>query len=414
MATNFSHPGTIGLFAAIVVFVLGSGQIAPLGACGWQFRIASPAAEDGDDSPLSDESGADAVADAPAPAANEEASAVNQRDSSPEKLLGEAYQLSRTANTIEELTRMIELCEQAIAAKPTGAFERYAKQLTSWAYNRRGELEAEGERNDAALADFEKSLEYDNKRWKAFHNRAVSRAMAGEIEAALADFEMTIKLNPSYANAFFNRGELLYDQGRYQEAVDDYSRAIRLAPRDSQAYNSRGHAWYKLGDYDRAIADYSRAIQFDGENAAAYVNRGDAYGDLAQYGRAAADYRNAIRIDPKLGRAFQSAAWLMATCPEPRYLNAEYALTAAKTAIELDGENYRYLDTLAAALANAGQFEEARETMERAIELAPSDIVEVYKARLAKYEAGEPYRDPLPDRRGVSTAQNPVNRRRGR
>jgi tetratricopeptide (TPR) repeat protein len=397
----------------------------------WQLRVAPGAIDAGHQSATADESqpaSSDAAADenenpsdpsaplpqgsAPRTEAETAAPTQSSEPQTPEGLLQQAYKLSKTAAAADDFTKVIDVCRQAIDAGPQGKFQQYAMQLIGWAYNRRGEVLVDQGQNDQALADFEKSLEYDKTRWKAYHNRAVSRAMAGDDEQALADFNKTIELRPNYANAYFNRGELLYDQGRFQDAIEDYSRVIRLTPRDSEAYNSRGHAWYKLGNYDRALADYSRAIQIDPENAAAYVNRGDAWGDLGQFGRAASDYRNAMRIDPNLGRAYQSAAWLMATCPEPRYRNAEFALSSAKKAIELDGENYRYLDTLAAAQANAGDFESAKTTLAKAIESAPPETAESYKARMAKYEAGEAYRDELPQRRGVSTAQSQRGQRR--
>jgi tetratricopeptide (TPR) repeat protein len=312
----------------------------------------------------------------------------------PDDLVARAEDLSKTAKTVEQYTEVVSLCDQALADGPSQKWEAYAHKLAAWALNRRGEMRAADGEDAAALEDFEASIRHDSKRWQAIHNRGVSHAMQGQLEAAIADFDLTIKLNPNYANAHFNRGELLYEQGAYEAAINDYNRALRLAPRDSAAYNSRGHAYYKLGNYRQALADYSYAIRLDPQNAAAYTNRGDAYGDLARFEEAARDYRAAIRIDPKLGRAYQSAAWLMATCPREQYRNAQYALMAANKAIELDGEgDYRYLDTLAAAQANAGKFDEAKATEQRVVEMAPPDTIETYKARLALYESGRPYRD---------------------
>ncbi|MBX9789395.1 MAG: tetratricopeptide repeat protein [Pirellulales bacterium] len=312
----------------------------------------------------------------------------------PDDLVVRAEKLSKTAKTVEQYTEVIMLCDQALADGPSQKWEGYAHKLAAWAHNRRGEMRAGDGEDAAAIEDFEASIRHDPKRWQAIHNRGVSHAMQGQLEAAIADFDLTIKLNPNYANAHFNRGELLYEQGAYEAAINDYNRALRLAPRDSSAYNSRGHAYYKLGNYRQALADYSYAIRLDPQNAAAYTNRGDAYGDIARFEEAARDYRAAIRIDPKLGRAYQSAAWLMATCPREQYRNAQYALMAANKAIELDGEgDYRYLDTLAAAQANAGKFDEAKATEQRVVEMAPPDAVETYKERLALYEAGQPYRD---------------------
>jgi tetratricopeptide (TPR) repeat protein len=331
----------------------------------------------------------------------------------PTTLLNRAYELSKKIETPEEATRMIELCEAALLKKPPEQFVEYARQLTSWAYNRRGELLADQGLNDESLSDFERAIVFDPKRWKAFHNRAISLAMLGRYDMALLDFDQAIQLKPNYANAYYNRGELHYERGNYQKAIDDYNSAIRYAPRDSEAYNSRGHAYYKTGNLTRAIADYDRAIQFDAENAAAYVNRGDAYTDTGEYARAAADYRNAIRLAPALGRAYQSSAWLMATAPDERIRHPQFALEAAQRAIQLDGENYRYLDTLAAAYANAGDFENARAAETKAIELAPADTAQAYRARLALYEAERPFRDNPPGR-NISTARNQPPSGRGR
>ncbi|MBX7073362.1 MAG: tetratricopeptide repeat protein [Pirellulales bacterium] len=361
---------------------------------------ATTAEQDAATPPAGDEAPADEAAPLDQPASEAEAPAT------PEARLQQAYELSKTAKTAAELTRMIELCDSALAANLEGQFARYGKQLISWAHNERGEVLAEQGRGEEALADFEKSLQYDSTRWKALHNRAISYALAGLYDQSLADFDATIKLKPNYANAYFNRGELLYDRGEYQQAVEDYSRAIRLAPRDSEAYNSRGHAWYKQGNFDRAVADYNRALQLEPENAAAYVNRGDTYADRGQYGQAASDYRAAIRINPNLGRAYQSTAWLMATCPDERFRHREHAVTAAKKALELDGENYRYLDTLAAAYANAGDYATAAQTVTSAIQQAPPDTAEVYQTRLGEYEANRPWREARGGSRRSTVAQS--------
>lgn len=321
------------------------------------------------------------------------------------KAVQEAYQLSRNAKTEEEYSEIIRLCDRGLKAIDNEENAAYTRQLMSWAYNRRGELRAADGRDDDALSDFDQAVQLDPKRWQAWHNRGVSRAMLGRFEEALADLDKTIELNPNYPNAWFNRGELRYEEGRFAEAIEDYNRAIRLNSNDSPAYNSRGHAYYRQGNYRAAIEDYSQAIRLDAANAAAYTNRGDAYADLGQFAQAARDYRAAIRIDPNLGRAYQSAAWLMATCPDEQYRNARLAIDAATKAIELDGdEDYRYLDTLAAALANAGEFQQAVELQEQVVAEAPEDVLPRYEERLSLYRDNRPYRDVLDEAQAVSGA----------
>lgn len=308
----------------------------------------------------------------------------------------QAYQLSKTADSVEEYDEIIRLCNRGLNALNNEGNAAYTRKLLSWTHNRRGEMQADQGAAEEALADFDRAVQLDPERWQAWHNRGVSYAMQGRFEDAMSDLDQTIELRPEYANAWFNRGELHYEAGAFERAIEDYNQAIQLRPEDSAAYNSRGHAYYRLGDYRNAVENYTQAIRRDGTNAAAYTNRGDAYADVGQYAQAARDYRAAIRIDAQLGRAYQSAAWLMATCVDQQYRNAQLAVEAAQRAIELDGEDdYRYLDTLAAAFANAGQFDKAIELQERVLEAVPAEEADRYARRLTLYEEGQPYRDSL-------------------
>ncbi len=225
----------------------------------------------------------------------------------------------------------------------------------------------------------------------------MSRAGLGDVPGALSDFDQVIRLNPDYANVWYNRGELKYDQGDFAGALADYNRAIGIQPRDAGYYNSRGHTNYRLGRFNQALADYNRAVAIDPNNAAALVNRGDAYREQAIYGPAATDYREAIRLDPKLGRAYLSAAWLMATCPDQRFRNPQLAVESAKKAIELNGDkDYRYLDTLAAAHANAGDFDTAKSVASKAVSIAPPKEMANVRQRLELYQSGRAYREGAP------------------
>jgi len=324
------------------------------------------------------------------------ASAASQNSAA---LIRQAYKLSEKAATVEELTKVIDQCRRGLEdTQLSQAMQDYAGKLLAWTYDKRGLALDEDDHLEEAMADFEEAIRFNPSRWQAVHNRGVSYARLGKYDEAIADFDRTIELNPNYANAYFNRGELYYELGKFRLAVADYNQCLRRQPRDTAAYNSRGHAYYRMANYRSAISDYNQAIRLDPNNAAAYTNRGDAYADLGQYRQAAKDYRAAIRVDPKLGRAYQSAAWLMATCPDERYRETQKAVSAARRAVELDGESYRYLDTLAAAYANAGNFEKARAVQARVVKTAPQELTARYENRLRLYEHDRPYRDQLPSR----------------
>lgn len=332
-------------------------------------------------------------------------SGAQEPDSGPS--VHDVYDKTKTAKTVEDFSRILQDCRTLRQTDLSDANAEYLVRLTSYVLNSRGEVyasqatelqekgdtEASSEIDGLALADFEESVKRNPQYHKALHNRGVSYAVRGEYEKAIADFSRTIEIKADYPNAWFNRAEIRYELGRYEEALSDYSRVITLNRSDAGAFTSRGHTYFQLGRYDRALEDYDRAVRMAPDNAVAYADRGDAHRSLGRWRQANSDYRDAIRRDGKSSRIYQSAAWLLATCPDARYRNAETGLQAAQRAIRLgNDQDFRLLDTLAAAHANAGQFDKARETVQRAIQLAPEDEVEVLQRRLKLYQGDRPYR----------------------
>jgi tetratricopeptide (TPR) repeat protein len=374
---------------------LGFSLAIPLAVAGWCSLAAAQPADSTSPPPADQRDSGDKTA-------KDEVSAQEAKE-----LVNAAYEKGKSAQSIEELTPIIDMVRRARRGTLTPANEQYARQLLSWTYNRRGEArskaaaeaDANGESSTAtaleaeALADYEESVRLDATRWKAFHNRGVSYALLGKYEMALEDFGRTIALNARHPNAWFNRAEIHFQLGRHNEAIRDYSESIRLNPTDAAAYAGRGGAYYRMGRFRDALADFDQAVRAAPQNPAPLVHRGDAFADLGNWPRAAEDYRAALRLDGEHGAAWLGQAWLMATCPDERFRDAEQALAAARKAMALDGQiDYRHLDTLAAALAANGQYDEAREAIAKAIAAAPEDMADRLKAREALYEKNQPFR----------------------
>ena len=307
-------------------------------------------------------------------------------------LVDEAFAKSKKSSSDSEYTEVIDLCRRAKGIGLSKAYDDYGRRLLGWAYNRRGETRAKEGRDKEALADFEAAVEAGGT-WRAIHNRGVSYAALGRVSEAMSDLARAIELNPQYPNAYFNRAELKYKQGDYPGAVADYTIALKLGPADSAILNGRGHALYRMERFGEALRDYGEAIKADPENVAAIINRGDTYSDLGQYAEAAKDYRAAVRLAPKMGRAYHSAAWFMATCPDQHYRNDKLAIEAAEKAIQIDGADYRNLSTLAAAQASAGLFKEAKATQEKAISKAAKGEVLTAEKMMSLYHRDVAFRE---------------------
>jgi tetratricopeptide (TPR) repeat protein len=179
-----------------------------------------------------------------------------------------------------------------------------------------------------------------------------------------------------------------------KQAIADFDQAIRFDPKFAVALNNRGVAREQSGDLAGAEKDFTAAIKLDPKLADPYANRGNAFRGRGQYEQAIADFEKAVRLDPRNAAAHNNLAWLRATCPDEKYRDGKAAVEAAKQACELaDWKNPDWLDTLAAAYAEAGDFEEAVKTQTLAIEQAPDAQRPDLQARLALYKEQKPFRD---------------------
>jgi tetratricopeptide (TPR) repeat protein len=217
---------------------------------------------------------------------------------------------------------------------------------------------------------------------------------SGEHDKAIADHTEAIRLDSQYANAYIGRGLNWDSKGEHDKAIADYNEAIRFDPQSADAYNNRGLTWTKIGEYDKAIADYTEAIRLDPQDARAYNNRGVAWKRKGNYYEAIANYTEAIRLDPESAIRYSTLAWLLATCPDGKYRDGAKAVQLAGKACELtDYTDANHLCWLAAAHAEAGNFDDAVAWQRKALDLASAGEKANMRMGLKLYEAGKPYHE---------------------
>lgn len=321
-------------------------------------------------------------------------------------LITEAAKLSDTAQTQEELTKVIDLCTTSAHLELAPAQVEYFNNLEAWARNKRGELYsvASLETEDpaeirkfeaAALTDYTLAVQKNPKHWQAVHNRGLSYAVLGETEKALSDFDTAYRLNPKFDTALYNKAEMLYEGGKFPAALQAYQQVLKANPQDVGAMTGQAHCFYRLENYESAMIAYGQAIKLAPDNAMVLANRADAYSDLGYWKEAILDYKQALMLEKDLPRAQQGLAWILATCPDDKFRNPELALRFAKAAVaQTDFVDFRFYDTLAAAEAAMGQFDTAKQRVGEAIKAAPRTEKPFLQHRLALYEKRQPYREP--------------------
>lgn len=227
------------------------------------------------------------------------------------------------------------------------------------------------------------------------NNRGYAWYLKKDYDKAIGEYDEALRLNPRLAAVYSNRGLALSNKMDLDKAMDDFNEAIRLDPRLARAYNNRGVVWRENGEYDKAIGDYSEAIRLDPTLVAVYHNRGLAWNDKMDYGKAIGDYSEAIRLDPRDADGYIARAWIWATAPDEKVRDGKQAVESATRACELnEWKSPEWLDTLAAAYAEAGDFDAAVTWQEKAIGLIDAkDEAEIadYRSRLNLYRDKKPY-----------------------
>jgi tetratricopeptide (TPR) repeat protein len=322
---------------------------------------------------------------------DEELLVISDFGESSKDWLAQAQSLARTAESIDDLSAVVNFCQRGLAEGPAVELAGPLRRLAAWAHNRRGELFIEAGRKEDAIRDFQVAISLNPMCSLAIHNRAVTLAQQNHTAAALRDFNQVIELNPGLAIAYRNRAELLASVGRIDEALRDYTRAIDGLPDNAELYRARGSAWHRAGNYEQALADLNRAIDL-APHADAYTQCGNIAAERGEFDKALADFRQALTIDPQSAETYRSLAWLHATCANPDYRDPEQAIAAARMAAKLTPANDSFvLEALAAAHASAGQFEEAVRLQQQAIAATPGDFAQPLRERLVLYRQGRPF-----------------------
>jgi tetratricopeptide (TPR) repeat protein len=293
-----------------------------------------------------------------------------------------------------------------------------------------------------AIGECEQAVRIQPDYAEAHNNLGAALQKEGRLQDAIAHWEQALRIQPDYANAHYNLGNALVQVGRVPEAIGHYEQAERIEPDFPEMHNSLGLALDRMGKAKDAILHYEAALRIKPDYAEAHYNLGVAFAKVGwlrdamahweqavrirpdffepQFNLAVAweqlgkpreairRYEEASRIKPEFAAAQSNLAWLLATLPPSEGGDGVRAVALAERACQLtDNRAAVSLDTLAAAYAATGRFDEAVATAQKAMSLARTanqpNLARDIEARLELYRSGQAYSQST----GVTSPTNP-------
>jgi serine/threonine protein kinase/tetratricopeptide (TPR) repeat protein/WD40 repeat protein len=165
-----------------------------------------------------------------------------------------------------------------------------------------------------------------------------------------------------------NEGLCLMQLGRAAEAVPEFTAAARARPEDHRPRYQLAQAHKRLGRHAEAADDLTAVLVRYPEDAELYEERAACYAALGDKAREAADRAAADRWLPRSTQGLNNRAWRLVTGP-PAERDPKRGLELIRKAVEVEGDESVYLNTLGVALYRNSRWTEAIAALEKSLAL---------------------------------------------
>ena len=253
---------------------------------------------------------------------------------------------------------------------------------------------------------------------------------SGDLDGAVTNYRIALKIVPDMTEASSRLGFILLQQNKPAEAEVEFREVLRVTPSDTKAHKYLGDILAGQGKLAEAQAEYDAVLRLNPGNteirealqpeldkleaARALTNlyetlkvqpTAEAHVQLAvmltaqrEYQAAVEHYRAALKLKPDAPDILNNLAWMLATCPDDQVRNGAQAIQYAERACELTQNKQPVtLGTLAAAYAEAGRFDEAVATAQKACDLATQQgntlLAQKNQALIEIYRQRKPWRE---------------------
>jgi tetratricopeptide (TPR) repeat protein len=228
-------------------------------------------------------------------------------------------------------------------------------------------------------------------------NYGVALEEKGRLVEALVQYREAARLAPDNVEVRYNIGNLLDKMGQPEEALPELLKAVQLNPKLPSVRDALGAVLVELGRFDEAMSQFAEAARLDPAYPAAHFDMGKLLLKQGRDSGAIDEFRAALLLDPDNFQILAYTAHVLATDDHPQIRDGKTALVLAARANTLtDGSQPFVLDALGMACAETGDFTNALEVTQRAIDLATTaqmKKIEPLQQRLQLYQNHQPWRE---------------------
>jgi tetratricopeptide (TPR) repeat protein len=250
-----------------------------------------------------------------------------------------------------------------------------------------------------ALSHFQRALEANPAYAEARCNIGLILFQNGQVDDAGAQFQKALETEPNSDAAHNGLGSVLLRQGHVNDAIAHFQKAVALNPGGVNARLNLGVAFADQGQVDDAISQFEKCLVLQPDTAPAHANLGGLFLKKGRVSEAIQHYSAALALQPNDAAILNDLAWIRAANAQAQFRNGAEAVSLAERACQITG--YRVpviVNTLAAAYAEAGRFDDAVVAEEKARQLAIDmghpdaadkllETIQLYKSHRAYHEA---------------------------
>lgn len=215
------------------------------------------------------------------------------------------------------------------------------------------------------------------------------------LEEAKTELAAALKIDPSFYRTHYALGFVYQKETRYEDALREFGKTLELQPEFIVAHTSMATCLIQLKRVDEALVHSRTLVEKKPMNSGYRIALARLLRDAGRTDEMKRVLEDALELADGGVRVY--AAWEFATNPVDSVRDGARGVTLCEGVLAAGApRDADLLDTLAAAYAEAGRFDEAVTTAEQAASIAKArgrtDLAEALTARLELYRAKKPFR----------------------